>query len=156
MGVGFKAQYDLDLTPAERLKASGMRKAIRIGANRAAAKVKAAVVSHAEQVKLIGAYAKSVRIKVKVYKGDRYVSIVGASAKYKRTRGRYTRGKNKGQPRVIRPAKYAGMLEKGTKRSRPRPVLKPAFDASSAAYLDDVRREVGLEIQRELTRQSAE
>lgn len=146
----FKVQYDLNLTPLERLKAAGVRKAIRIGANRAAAKVKASVVSHAEGIKLLGATAKSVRIRVKVYSGEKYVAIVGPSSKYK-----VTRGKNKGKPRLIRPAKYAPFLEKGTKRSRKRPFLEPAYFATAGGYIADVRREVAKDIEAELTRQSS-
>lgn len=149
----FKVQYDLNLTPAESLKRYGIRKAIRIGANRAAAKVKAEVVNQAERIKLHGFTAKSIRIKVKVYPNDRYVSIVGTSSKYQRTKGRIKRGKNKGKPRVIKPSKYAHLVEGGTKRSKAKPWLKPAYDASAGPYMADVQREVGRELELELARQ---
>lgn len=153
----FKAQYDLDLTPLESLRAYGLRKALRIAGNRAAAKVKASEVRTAEAVKLFGLLAKSIRIRVKVYGafGERFVSIVGPSSKFKRNRGKYTRGKRKGQPRVKQPSRYAHLLERGTGRSRPRPWLKPAYDESAGRYLEDVRREVAAEIEKELTRRSA-
>lgn len=150
-----KAQYDLNLTPAERLKAYGIRKAIRIAANRASSKVKASVVSHAEQVRLLGIMAKSIRIKVKVYPGDKFVSVIGTASKFKRVGKKYTRGKRKGQKRVLQPSKYAHLVERGTKRSRAKPWLKPAYDESADRYIEDVRRQVEIEIAAELSRQAA-
>lgn len=148
-----KVQYDLNLTPAERLKAYGIRKAIRIAANRASAKVKASVVGHAGDIQLTGATAKSIRIKVKVYPNERFVSVVGTGSKFKRKgRKKITRGPHKGQKRTIQPSKYAHLVEKGTKRSKAKPWLKPAHAESADRYIDDVRREVAAEIAAELER----
>ncbi|MDY3558121.1 hypothetical protein R5W23_000842 [Gemmata sp. JC673] len=149
----FKVQYDLNLTPAEQLKAYGIRKAIRIAANRASAPVKASVVNNAERIKLLGVTAKSIRIKVKVYPGDKYVSIVGTASKFKRKgRKKITRGPLKGQKRTIQPSKYAHLVEWGTKRSKAKPWLKPAKEESAGRYIEDVRREVEKEIAAELAR----
>lgn len=143
----FKAQYDLNLTPAEQLKAYGIRKAIRIGSNRAAAKVKAVVVSNAQKIKLTGHTAKSIRIKVKVYANSRYVSIIGPSRKFSRSKGRGT-----GKRHV--PARYALLIEKGTERIKAKPFIKPALEATASQYCADSSREVGIEIAKELDRQA--
>lgn len=148
--IGGRVQ--LDMTPADGLKKSGIRKAMRIGVNRAASPVKASVVAHAEAVKRYGFLAKAIRIRTRVYPADRYVAVVGPSTRYVRQKGKYTRGPKKGQPRVSRPSKYAHLVESGTKRSQAKPWLKPAHAATAGRFLDQVGREVGREIELELAR----
>lgn len=151
-----KAQYDLNLTPVERLKQAGLRRAIRIGISRAAASVKAVVVSHAERVRLQGNLAKSIRIKTIVYPSGYYVAVVGPSTKFKRSpRGKIQRGPRKGQKRApIKPSRYAMLLERGGKRQSARPWLAPAHNAAAPEYLRRVKAEVGKEIEKELARQA--
>jgi hypothetical protein len=146
------ARAEIDLSPAEGLRQGGIRKAMRIGLNRAASPVKAAVVSHADAVKRYGYLGKSIRIKLKGYPADRFVAVIGPSTKYTRTKGKYTRGKRKGEKRVFRPSKYAHLVEKGTGRSKPRPWLKPAYDESAGQFIDQAGVEVGREIELELAR----
>jgi len=149
------AKFQVDLTPGEQLAKNGLRRATRIGLNRAAAPVKASVVSHANAVKRYGFLAKSIRIRLRIYPSDRYVAVVGPSMNYVRTKGKKKRGKYKGSPRRHRPAYYAHLVERGTKRSRAKPWLKPAHAESAGRFIEDARREVGKEIERELDRQRA-
>ncbi len=149
------ARVDLDLTPAEGLRKGGIRKATRIGISRAASPVKAAVVSHATAVKKFGYLAKAIRIRLKVYPADKFVAVIGPSTKYTRTKGKYTRGKRKGEKRVYRPSKYAHLVESGTRRSQARPWLKPAHAESAGRFLATAAAEVGREIELELSRRAA-
>lgn len=145
------AHLELDLKPAEGLRASGLRKATRIGLNRAASPVKASVVSHATNVKRFGFLAKSIRIRLRTYPGDKFVAVIGPSTKFVRTKGKFKRGKRKGQPRKQVPAKYAHLVEKGTKRSKARPWLAPAHAESAARFVAQAGVEIGREIERLLT-----
>jgi HK97 gp10 family phage protein len=141
-----KASFALDLSPAERLRRSGIRKAVRIAANRAAAPVKAVMVANAERIKDRGGIAKSIRIRVKIY-GDRFVTIIGPSRSYKRSAGR-------GKPKKV-PASYAHLVERGTKRTKPKPFVRPTLAATKDQFYAAASREVGIEIAKELDRQRA-
>jgi len=143
----------VDLTPGEELARKGLRRATRIGVSRAASPVKGSVVSHANAVRRYGYLAKSIRIRLQSYPSDRFVAVVGPKMNYFRTKGKYKRGKKKGQPRRHRPAYYAHLVERGTKRSRAKPWLAPAHAESAGRFIDDARREVAKEIERELDRQ---
>lgn len=145
----------LDMSPAEGLRAGGIRKATRIGINRAASPVKATVVAAAEGVRRFGFLAKSIRIRVRQYPADRWAAIIGPSTKYQRKKGTYKRGKRAGQPRISKPSKYAHLVERGTKRSRARPWLKPAHAAAAPRYLSAVGPAIGGAIQDELRRLAA-
>lgn len=152
----FGSRLDLDTTPADGLiRKGGLRKATRIGLSRAASPVKASVVSHAEAVKRYGFLARAIRIRLRTYPADKFVAVIGPSTKYSRTKGTYSRGKSKGQKRVSRPSKYAHLLEGGTKRSKAKPWLKPAYDATAGRFLARAGVEVGKEIELELARQRA-
>lgn len=145
-----KARMDLDLSPAEGLTKGGIRKAMRIGLNRAASPVKAAVVSHAEGVKRFGYLAKSIRIRLRIYPNDRFVAVIGPSTKVSRKKGKFKRGPRKGQPRVFVPSKYAHLVEKGTKRSRAKPWLQPAHDEAAPQFVQQAPAEVIREIENQL------
>lgn len=153
--IKFKVQYDLNLTAAQQLHAYGIRKAIRIAVNRASAPVKAAEVAAAEGIARYGFTAKSIRIRVKVYPGDRFVSVVGTSRAFKRTKGKYKRGKRKGEKRLIIPANYAWLVERGTKHARAKPWLKSAAEASLPQYQANVIEGVRTEIEAQLARRAA-
>src|SRR5262245_63377249 len=114
------AKFQVDLTPGEQLAKSGLRRASKIGLNRAASPVKASVVSHANAVKRYGFLAKSIRIRLRIYPSDRYVAVVGPSMNYARTKGKRKRGKYKGSPRRHRPAYYAHLVERGAKDRKSR------------------------------------
>jgi hypothetical protein len=145
-------RVELDMRPADGLRKGGIRKALRIGLNRASAPVKASVVSHAEAVKRYGFLAKSIRIKLKGYPADKFVSVIGPSTKFTRTKGKFTKGKREGQPRLSRPSKYAHLVERGTKRSLPKPWLAPAHAESAGRFLMNAAAEVGREVEAELNR----
>lgn len=149
-----EAHFHLDLSPSDRLRAGGLRKALRIGINRAASPVKGSVVSHAEGRRRYGFLAKSIRIRLRVYPADRFAAVIGPSTKYVRTRGKFKSGKRAGQKKKHVPAKYAHLVERGTKFARPRPWLKPAFDATAPRFLDQCGREIWREIQQELARRA--
>jgi len=159
-GPRFKVQYDLDLTPAERLKAYGLRKVTRIAVNRAARGLKSAEESTASAIAKTGATAKSIRIKVKVYRDLTTVAIVGPGRNFTRSGGKVKRGRlsrvpfRRGLRKVIRPARYAHILERGSKRSTPRPFIKPA-EAAIPGFRDQVAREIAAEIENEIARQAA-
>lgn len=151
----FKVQYDVGLTQLERLNAYGLRKAVRIAVNRAAAKIKATVVSKANAVRRYGFLGRSIRIRVKVYRQLCHVAIIGTTRGFKRTKGKFTRGPKKGQKRVIVPSRYAHLVERGTKWTKAKPFIKPAEAESVPRFREDVKREIAKEIQLELARQAA-
>jgi hypothetical protein len=145
----------VDMSPAEELGKSGVRKAVRIGLNRASAPVKAAVVSHAGARKRYGYLQKSIRIRLRTYSADRWVSVIGPSTKFVRRKGKYTRGKRKGEPRLFKPSKYAHLFERGTKRSKAYPFLGPAYAETAGPFIRRAGREIGEELENELRRQRA-
>lgn len=147
-----KGTVRLDMTPAERLKNGGIRKATRIGLNRASSPVKAAVVSHADAGRRFGFLGKSIRIRLRSYPADRWVSVIGPSTKFTRTKGKYKRGKRKGEARVFKPSKYAHLVNAGTKRSKATHWLDQAHAEAAPRFLADVGREVGAEISKQLAR----
>lgn len=148
-------RVELDLSPADQLRGSGLRRALRIGISRAASPVKASTVRHAEAIKRYGFLAKSIRIRLRVYRSDKFVAVIGPSASYTRTKGKITRGPRKGQARKFRPSRIAHLVEKGTRHSRARPWLAPAFAESAGRYLRDVGTEIGREVEKELARAAA-
>jgi hypothetical protein len=64
-------------------------------------------------------YARSLGKKVTQYRGGTIVTAtVGVREGFDVTAGTFSRGKRRGKPRMIRPNKYAHLIEWGTKRSR--------------------------------------
>lgn len=147
-----KVSATVDMKPADGLRKGGARKATRIGLNRASAPVKAAVVSEAEAIKRFGFTAKSIRIRLREYPPDRWASIIGPSTKFTRTKGRYKRGKRKGQPRKHTPANVAHLVERGTKHAKGKHFLKKAHAKTARAFVRQAEAEVGREILAELER----
>jgi hypothetical protein len=146
------ARVDLDLSPAEGLRVSGLQRATKVGLNRAASPVKATVVSHAQAVARFAFLAKSIRIRTRVYPADRFVAVIGPSRSYQRFKGTYTRGPRAGQRRRHVPANYAHLVESGTRRSVARPWLRPAHAAAAPRFLAQVSAEIRAEVGRELAR----
>ena len=149
------AKVAIDMSPAEGLKKGGLRKAMRVGLNRALSPVKASVVAHAEAVKRYGFLAKAIRIRTRTYPADRFVGVVGPSTKYVRTKGTYKRGKRKGEKRKHVPANYAHLVQGGTKRSKAKPWLSLAQAETAARFVEQVGVEIGREIELELARNRA-
>jgi HK97 gp10 family phage protein len=154
----FKVQYDLNLTELERLKNYGIRKAMRIAVNRAAAGMKAAVVAEAQRIALTGATAKSARIKVKVYRQFTFVTLVGPARGFTMKGAKITRGRKakvpfrRGLRKEIRPGRYAHLVEFGTKRSKAKPFILRAERASAPQFRRTVTQEIAREIEKELGR----
>ena len=80
--------------------------------------------------RLSGTLAKAIAKKVKIYRGSGVaVAIVGPRTKFKKVIG----ATRKGEPIFRWPSKTAGLVEAGTRRSRPRPFVAPAAAASGDA-----------------------
>ena len=149
-------RFQLDLSGLKGVTPGELRKASAIAVMAGASPVKAAVVSNAEGIKRFGFTAKSVRIRRRFYAASlRMVAIVGPSRKYVRTKGKFTRGPKKGQPRKHVPAKVAHLVEKGTKRSRARKFISPALAATWKLYEQRVRDRFGREIEAAIARRAA-
>lgn len=137
MEASFKWEID-PVREADKLSKGLKNKAIRISMNKAAAKVKAAVVSNAP--KRYGYLQKAQRIKVKNYKaGVVWVAVVGPKSDFKKAKGKVKRGPKKGSPIYHRPSAYARLVEKGTKFAKARPYLKPALEQTAAVYMNTLR-----------------
>jgi hypothetical protein len=156
----FKVQYDLNLTEVERLKNYGLRKAMRIAINRAAAGIKTVVESNAAKVSTrTGTLAKAQRIKVKVYRQFTHVAIIGPARNFKRAGKKITRGRKtrvpfrRGLRHTIRPGRYAHLVERGTKRSKASPFIKPS-ESAIPRFRDEAARAIAREIEKELSRQA--
>ena len=128
-------QLKVDLTPLDGLRRSLVTKIMRKATTEAVRVVRTAIKSNAQAVRRYGFLAKSIGIKVKMYNGVA-VGIVGPRTKYVKARGSFARGEHKGQPRVARPSKYLHLIERGTKRSKARPILGPALDATKSQWVE--------------------
>ncbi len=146
MAVKVEMEFKVDpFRELDRLKAGLKNKIIRIAINKAAAPVKAAVISFAPLGK--GPLKKSIRIKVKHYR-DRgvWVAIVGPGSSFKRVGKKFSRGKRKGQKRIIQPSRYASQVDGGTTRAKATPFRRPALQAAGPQYvrvmMDSLREQV--------------
>lgn len=95
--------------------------------------------------KRTGALRQSIGIKSQ--KGSRgktlALAVIGARSKVAKT----LRGK------TVRPAKYAHLVERGTRRSRANPFLKPALDSQKVQISRAILDALAAEIQRVLSKQ---
>lgn len=131
------AKVEIDVSPLQGLRKTLVSKILRKATTQAARIVREAVKNNADAVKRLGFLAKSIGIKVKVYSANKIaVAVVGPRSQWTKTNGTYTRGKKKGESRVIRPSNYLHLIEKATKRSKARPVLRPALDSTQSQFLD--------------------
>lgn len=132
-----KASVELDLSKLDYVRGSGMNKAIRMGFNKAMVPVKQAVISNAPADK--GSLKKSIKIKIKYYKSRKaWAGIAGPSAKFKRSGGKVKRGPNKGQKRVIRPARYAHVVNWGSKKMKGRKFLERSLSSTQAKFANEL------------------
>lgn len=140
------AKFEITLDPirqTDKLKAGLRNKVLRIALNKAASRVKAAVISNAPQ--RTGSLKKSIRIKVKNYRAkDVWVAIVGASSKYKRNV----------KKKQIRPVFYAKLVETGTRHSPAQPYLKPALQATKQQYIETLRQSIEDQVKQILSYQA--
>jgi HK97 gp10 family phage protein len=140
-----KAEFKLDLSTLDDLKKGMSNKIMRIALMKAAGTVKEAVISNSPAG--TGALKKSIKIRVRNYNNSSvWVAVVGPKSSYTKAKGKIKRGPHKGEPRIYRPAKYAQLLEHGTKHAGARPFLGPAMTSSKEAFatifLDKVKSQV--------------
>jgi len=140
------AGVELDLVDLAAVKGKAKR-AVIIGANRAAKPVKAAVVSEAEKIRRHGFSAKAVGTKTRTYPSGSFVTVIGPKMSYSRTKGKRTRGKRKGEKIRHVPYLYAWLLNKGTKRSKAKPFIQRAWSSTKAAYESGVEAAIAAEMQ---------
>lgn len=130
-------EFKLDpVAEAKKLTKGLQNKANRIAMNKAAAVVKASVISHAPV--RYGYLKRSIRIKVRNYKNRAvWVAVIGAKSDFRIVRkGRKATRKHTGRKATPhRPAKYSHFLERGTKHANAKPFLMPALNATAARYL---------------------
>jgi hypothetical protein len=143
LSLGLSVEVD-----AARLEALGKRAKVAVmkGAARAAKPVRAAVQGHAGQHQRYGFLAKSIGTKTRVYPGGRFVTVVGPKMSFSRVKGRYTRGPRAGQGKRQVPYLYAWLIEKGTRRSRAFPFLRPAHEAAGKQFPAAAAREINREL----------
>jgi HK97 gp10 family phage protein len=143
----------IDLSPLEGLKQTLVSKILRKATSQAAKTVKDAVKGNAQIVKRYGFLSKAIGVKVKVYK-DTAVAVVGPRSKWTKTKGVYTRGKKKGEPKVFRPSYYAHLVEKGSKRSKARPFLTPALENTTDTFFSQLAEAIERGISEQLAKSS--
>lgn len=139
------ASVQLDLGDTTKMKARA-RLAVRIGCQRAAKPVRAAVESKASALARYGFTAKSLGTKVKLYPNGTAVTVVGPKMSYSRTKGKFTRGPRAGESRRHIPYLYSWILEKGSKRSAAKPFLRPALAEAGGRYVNEVADHVAAEL----------
>lgn len=142
--LNLKLRVDLDLDRLKKLPPK-LRRAVIIGCNRAAKPVRAAIESNAAAIARYGFYSRSIGTKTRLKKTS-VLTVIGPKMSFTRVKGKYRRGPSKGLNRKHVPWLYARVVERGSLRSRARPVLQPAFDSTAQQYLEDCRREVAGEM----------
>lgn len=126
--VQLSVSVQLDIERLLKLR-KGARGAVNRAANKAAKPVRLAVIANAMRIARYGFLGKSIGTKTKLYPNGRVLSVVGPKMSYSRMKGKFQKGPRKGQSRRHVPYLYSWLLERGTKRARPRPFLKPAWDS---------------------------
>lgn len=145
MGASVKWKID-PVREADKLEKGVRNKVVRIAMNKASGVVKAAVVSNAPS--RYGFLKKSIRIKVKNYKNKAvWVSVIGPKSDFKRNKGKVKRGEKKGTPITHRPSNYARLVEKGTKKAKAHPFLKPALKSTQSAFMSTLRASIKDQVQ---------
>ncbi len=81
-----------------------------------------------QAMKSSGLMAKSIGSKVKTYPSGVVVGLVGPRSGFNRQVGVRKRGAKIGQPINVDPIFYAHLVEYGTRRSRAKPFMRPAWD----------------------------
>ncbi len=145
-----EARFTLDLTPLKSLTPAVVKRVLKVALSRAGRVPKAATIGTAGAIKRFGYLAKAIRIKTVVYPSGSGCVIVGPSSTYTRTKGKYTRGEHKGQPRKFQPSKYAHLVERGTKRSKATPFLQPALEQSKNPFVQAITDSMRTEIEKVL------
>jgi hypothetical protein len=101
------------LRKVQFLRGSLQNKIMRISMMKAASPVKSTLVTNSPAN--LGWLKKSVRIKLVYYKAKQiWASILGPSSKFERKGKKIKTGENAGQRKVIKPSRYAPIVEKKT------------------------------------------
>jgi hypothetical protein len=120
--------------------ATGIRnKAMRIAINAGAAPMKAAVIAQAPSDS--GLLKKAIRIRVRNYKANNtWAAIIGASTAFKRN-VKIGRGRN-AKRKLVRPAKYQPLVDRGTKNFAGRNFMAAALNSAKAAFAQATLRKL--------------
>lgn len=145
-----KAEIKFTTDPVSRLDGVNktlQKRSIARAVKEAIKPVVDAVTEGARAVQDFGYLAQSIGQKVKSYK-TATAGIVGPKSKFRKRKGVRTRGKDKGNPIWHRPAFYAALVERGTSRSKAKPFLKPALDATKDEYMETVAENIKDELEK--------
>src|SRR5437868_3784876 len=110
----FTARLEWTVDPSGKLEnlARGLRNRIlRKAVTVASRSIRDAVRANAQTVRRTGSLARSIGVKVKTYPNT-VVAVVGPRSAARYNKGTYSRGKNKGLPRMVWPVLYLHLLEK--------------------------------------------
>lgn len=144
----FNAKTVWRVDPVQSLSnlSGGIRnKAMRIALNAGAAPVKAATITEAPSE--LGNLKKSIRIKTKNYRNSNsWVAVIGASSTYKKTRKLKNKKRDRGGSKVIQPARYQPLVERGTKNMSGRKFLEAALNQARAQFEANFRRKFAEQI----------
>jgi HK97 gp10 family phage protein len=143
-----KAKINLDIKSLKYVRKSGMNKAIRIAFNKAMKPLKQAVIGNAPADK--SNLKKSIRIKVKFYvRTKTWAGIVGPSKSFKRAGKKIKNGPNKGQKKAIRPARYAHLVNWGSRKLRGRKFLERSLIQTRSQFSSNLSRYIQEKLQQE-------
>ncbi|WP_390891110.1 HK97 gp10 family phage protein [Gemmata palustris] len=128
----------------EKLSKGLRNKAMRIALNKASSPVKAKIVAAAPN--RFGFLKKSIRIRLQNYQNKQvWVSVIGPSRSFVRKKGKFKRGKKKGQPKNHRPANYSHLVDQGTRFIRGRHFIQRSYGrAFRSTFIIELRRQVEL------------
>lgn len=139
------ASVEVDLAPLLAM-GKGLKVGLIKAGNRAARPIREAMIAETQQGQRFGFLSKSIGTKTKVYGGERLVTVVGPKMSFSRTKGKFSRGKRKGQSRRHVPYLYSWLVNKGTKRSKGRHYLESILAAKAGEYAANLSKEVGVEL----------
>lgn len=128
-------KVEVDMSAATSLKQSLVNRILRKAVSQAGAPVRAAVKANAQSIAKTGGLAKSMGFKLKTYP-DGVCLIIGPKSDYVKSKGTISRGPKKGQPIRYVPSRIAKLVESGTRRSKPRPFLGPAYQSQHTAFME--------------------
>jgi hypothetical protein len=141
----------LDINSLKYVRNSGLNKAIRMGYNKSLKPVKDAVVGNAPADD--GHLKKSIRIKVKYYARTKtWAGIVGPSRSFKRSGGKIKKGPNKGQKKIIRPARYAHLVNWGGKHLRGKRFLEQSLAQTRQQFASNLSMNIKQKLSQEFNK----
>jgi HK97 gp10 family phage protein len=139
---------DVNLEPLDSLKRE-LKKIFRKAMTAASRILRDTIKDNADEVKRLGYLKKSIGIRIRTYRGT-VVAIVGPRSKLTWSIGTYKKGKHKGQAIIIAPSKYLHLIERGTKRSKAKPVLEPAKTSTEGRLMEELSNQIRIGIEQAL------